>query len=240
MFRNNDISDGGRPVLITAPNYNAAPIMSLAECKSALGIAGGADDALLTAALDAAIGALDPASGGWLGRALGAQTWELQLQSFDDRRATVQPHYNPLAIPLPYPPLISVDSVKYLTTSGVDTTMAVGTDYRILGVGELIRRQAIAPPYGKSWPDARQDDASVRIRFTCGYDGQANRMLPPQLSSAICLSVRALMPLLQRDAMVFEDRVEGVGSKRYQNNPEFARVTEAAVSSLLVNLSSFA
>ncbi|WP_018456809.1 phage head-tail connector protein [Bradyrhizobium sp. WSM4349] len=237
MFRNNDISDGGRAVLIAAPDYNATPIVSLAECKSALGIASSSQDALITMALDAAIAALDPSTNGWLGRALGAQTWELQLQSFCDRRKTVRPHYNPLAIPLPYPPLIAITSVKYFNAAGSDTTMVAGTDYRVLGQGETYARQAIAPLYGQSWPVARPDDASVRIRYTCGYDGQAGRMTPPQLSSAICLSVRALMPLLQRDATLLEDRVEGVASKRYQNNPEFARITEAAVSSLLVNLS---
>lgn len=236
MFRNNDISDGGRPVLITAPDYTATPLVTLAACKSALGISGTDQDALLTAALAAAIAALDPASGGWLGRALGAQTWELQLQHFADRRSTVQPHYNPLAIPLPYPPLISVTSVKYFNAAGTDTTLVTGTDYRVLGVGAAYQRQAIAPLYAGAWPTASSDDASVRIRYSCGYDGQAGRVLPAQLSTAICLSVRALMPVL-RDAMVFEDSVEGVGSKRYQNNPEFARITQGAVASLLANLS---
>lgn len=238
MFRNNDISDGGRPVLITPPDYNSTPIVSLAECKSALGIASSSQDALLAMALDAAIAALDPSTNGWLGRALGAQTWELQLRSFNDRRQTVRPHYNPLAIPLPYPPLISVASVKYFDASGNDTTMVEGTDYRVLGVGEVFARQAIAPLYGKTWPIARVDDASVRVRYSCGYDGQTGRITPPQLSTAICLSVRALIPVLSRDGMLAEDRVDGVGWKKYQNNPEFAQVTRAAAASLLANLST--
>src|SRR5689334_17329669 len=98
MFRNNDVSDGGRPLLITAPDYASTPLVALAACKAALGISGTDQDAVLTGALAAAIAALDPATGGWFGRALGVQTWELQLQDFNDRRAAVQPNYNPLAI----------------------------------------------------------------------------------------------------------------------------------------------
>lgn len=233
MFRNNDISDGGRPVRITAPDYNATPIVSLAELKSSIGIIRSDQDALLTEAINAVVANLDPYSEGWLGRAIGAQTWELQLQSFDDRRLALRPYYNVLAIPLPYPPLISVVSVKYLDVNGVDTTMILGTDYRVLGSGERI--QAIAPLYAKTWPVARRDVGSVRIRFSCGYDGQNNKT-PAQLSAAICLGVRALLPLLSRDPMLFEDRVEGLGYKRYQNNPAFAKVIEDAIAGLLANL----
>jgi uncharacterized phiE125 gp8 family phage protein len=233
MFRNNDISDGGRPVLITSPDYNTTPIVSLAECKSALGILSSSQDALLTLALDTAIAMLDPAIEGWLGRSLGTTTWELQLQSFNDRRRKVRPYYDTLAIPLPYPPLINVVSVKYFDVNGNDVTMTAATDYRVLGVGERI--QAIAPLYGRAWPVARLDRGSVRIRFAAGYDGETNKT-PPQLTSAICLGVRALLPVLQRDQMLLEDRVEGVGSKRYQNNPQLAEITKNAMLKLLANL----
>jgi uncharacterized phiE125 gp8 family phage protein len=233
MFRNDDISDGGRPVLITPPDYNTTPIVSLAECKSALGISGSSQDALLTMALDAAIAALDPASDGWLGRSLGATTWELQLQSFNDRRRKVRPNYDPLAILLQYPPLISVVSVKYLDVNGNDTPLALDTDYRIFGKGERI--QAIAPLLGKAWPIARIDHGSVRIRFTAGYDGETNKT-PAHLTSAICLGVRVLLPVLQRDPMLLEDRVEGVGSKRYQINPQLAKITQDAMEGLLASL----
>lgn len=238
MFRNNDVSDGGRRVLVTAPDYTGSPLLTLANCKAALGISGTDQDAVIQAALDAAVATLDPASNGWLGRALGAQSWRLELRSFNDRRQEVWPRVHPLAIPLPYPPLISVTSVKYFDVNGADTTMVLGTDYRVLGMGDPIGFQFIAPLYGKSWPVARMDDASVRITVQCGYDGSTNKP-PKQLTQAICLAVRALMPLLARDPMLFEDRVEGVGSKRYQNNPEFARISQDAVANLLSNLSVF-
>jgi hypothetical protein len=161
----------------------------------------------------------------------------LQLRDFNDRRPSQRPYYNPLAIPLPYPPLISITSVKYLDATGTDVPMTLGTDYRILGQADLMARPAIAPLYSKTWPVALRDDASVRIRYTCGYDATGIRTAPAQLSSAICLGVRALLPVLSRDGMIAEDRVEGIGWKKYQNNPQFADVIKSAVANLLVNLS---
>lgn len=234
MFRNNDISDGGRAVLVEAPLED---VVSLSECKAALGISGTDQDVVIQAAIHAAVDNLDAASG-WLGRALREQTWELQLRSFNDRRAKVAPFNNPLAIPLPFPPLLSVPSVKYFDVAGVDQTLVLGTGYRVLGLGAPLERQAIAPIYQGVWPIGRDDDASVRIRFTCGYDEDQN-VMPRQLKQAVCLAVRDLIPLMTRDQMLFEDRVEGIGSKRYQNNPEFAAVTRNAISGLLASLSVY-
>lgn len=234
MFRNNDISDGGRAVLIVPPTDD---VVTLAEAKQMLGISGTDQDVIIQAAIYAAVDNLDAASG-WLGRALRAQTWELQLRSFDDRRVKVAPFNNPLAIPLPYPPLLSIVSVKYFNAAGVDQTLVLGTGFRVLGLGAPLERQAIAPVYNGAWPVARADDAAVRIRFICGYDENQN-VMPRQLKSAVCLAVRDLLPLLQRDQMVMEDRVEGVGSKRYQGNPEFAAVTRRAIAGLLTNLSVY-
>jgi hypothetical protein len=247
MFRNDDVSDGGLPILVTAPTV--LPI-TLANCKAALGVTDTTQDAVITAALNAVTASLDPAQLGWLGRALRPQTWQLQLRSFYDVRppnrrrdrsmfplsqVNVPPGFNNQAIPLPYPPLISIGSVKYLDANGVDQTLALGTGYRILGVGQTFGRQAIAPPYNGTWPAARVDEASVRIQYTCGYDDVTN-MMPPQLTQAICLGVRALLPLLTRDNMVMEDRVEGIGLTRYQNNPAIAGIIEKAIGSLLANL----
>jgi hypothetical protein len=250
MFRNNDISDGGRPILI-APADDA--VISLADCKRALGISGSDQDSVLTAAIAGVTADLDPSQLGWLGRALRPQQWELQLCSFFDVRPdrrrqgySCSPGWpggsasRPFAahpIPLPYPPLISVDSFKYLDVGGVDRTLVLGTDYRVLGQGQTFGKQSVAPVYGGAWPAARSDDASVRIRFTCGYDDDVN-IMPPQLLSAICLGVRALIPLMTRDVMLFEDRVEGLGAKRYQNNPEIAKIVSSAIGSLLANLAT--
>jgi hypothetical protein len=232
MFRNNDVSDGGLAVLLVPPE---APVITLEECKAALGISGTEKDSAITAAIGAVTGTLDPAFGGFLGRGIGTQKWQLQLRSFSDRRPKPQAYANPLAIPLPYPPLISVDGVKYIDGDGNDVALLLGTDFRVLGMGAPLSKQSIAPLYAKAWPVARADDASVRIEFTCGYDGETNKM-PPNLLQAICLGVRALLSAGARDVLLTEDRVEGIGSQRYQATAEATEIVTRAVSSLLANL----
>lgn len=232
MFRNNDVSDGGLPVLVEPPTE---PAISRADCKKALGIAASdiSQDGAIAAALAAVAATLDPAFAGWLGRALREQTWELRLRDFNDRRPALRGNTD--AIELPYPPLLSMVSVKYYDVNGVDTTLALNTDFRILGQGDPYGRQAIAPLYSKSWPTARSDDGSVRIRYTCGYDDDVN-VMPPNLVQAVCLGARALLTAGTRDLLVFEDRVEGVGSLRYQNNPQILDVVTMAIGGLLGNL----
>jgi hypothetical protein len=113
------------------------------------------DDPLITDAAWAATEELD-ARFGWLGRALVQQQWQLALRRF--------PH-GPIL--LPFPPMISVDSVVYEDPeTGDDVTMTVGTDYRI---GDEDDVAYIRPIYGKRWPRCREENGSVRITYTCGY-----------------------------------------------------------------------
>jgi hypothetical protein len=123
---------------------------------------------LIDGFIAAAVNQLDPAGGGWLGRALRPQTWELRLSSFSQHNCFDHRYGQHQAIVLPFPPLISVDSVKYDDTSGVEQTLVEGTGFRVFGLGALARC-AIAPLYQQSWPVARSDRESVRIRFTAGY-----------------------------------------------------------------------
>jgi uncharacterized phiE125 gp8 family phage protein len=66
-------------VLITAPTDD---VLTLTELKTALSITSDTQDDLLETLRDAVTETLDPASGGWLGRALRPQTWELRLSQF--------------------------------------------------------------------------------------------------------------------------------------------------------------
>lgn len=229
--------DGGRAVLTDAPTD---PAVTLADAKKALGIADTSQDLIVGAAIAACSDTLDPAFGGWLGRALRTQSWELQLRGFSRRhhgfcfinpRQAQEVHY----IVLPYPPLQSVDSVKYIDVNGIDQTLVKDTDFRVIGQGQPYGKAAIAPLYGQAWPVPRFDDASVRIRFTCGYE-ESDFIMPKGLKAAIVLGARALMSVSARDMMLFEDKVEGLGSKRYQNNPAAADIVTKAVTSLLFNL----
>jgi uncharacterized phiE125 gp8 family phage protein len=239
MFHNHDFSDGGRTVLIAVPTL---PAVTLADAKVGLGITDTSQDTIVAAAIAAAGDALDPAAGGWLGRALRTQTWELQLRSFGrhhrrnfqfNPRQAIEAHH----IALSYPPLQNVLSVKYFDVNGVDQTLALGTDYRVLGMGQVYDKARIAPLYAKAWPTPRVDDGSVRIQFTCGYDDSAPlTAMPRGLKQAIILGARALMSVTGRDMLLFEDRVDGMGLKRYQNNPAAADIVNKAISSLLINM----
>jgi uncharacterized phiE125 gp8 family phage protein len=220
-------------VLITAPTVD---VVTLAECKTGLGIAGAGQDAMLPGLIAAAAGVLDPAWGGWLGRALRPQTWELQLSGFPDCEQ----------IKLPYPPLMSVDSVKYDNGVGVEQTLALGAGYRVFGLGGH-RKAAISPPAGGSWPAARCDRGSVRIRFTAGYPvaagadpgPEAPEKMPAPLKQAVLLGVRMLLSSVERNLFLSEDTVEGVGTKRYVVSDAANKQIEAATGSLLANYRMF-
>lgn len=238
MYPYHHHSDDGRAVLVDPPTD---PAVTLADAKQALGISDTSQDLIIAAAIAATSDALDPAAGGWLGRALRPQQWELQLRSFGRRhhygqinprqQQAVEAHH----IVLPYPPLLSVDSVKYLDVNGVDTSLVLGTDYRVLGMGQPYGKAFIAPLYAMSWPVPRFDHASVRIQFTCGYDEDVAKM-PGVLRQAIILGARALMSVTSRDMLLFEDRIDGLGLKRYQNNPAAADIVNKAIKALLFNL----
>lgn len=68
-------------------------------------------------------------------------------------------------IVLPFPPLVSVDSINYIDPAGAQQTMPSG-DYKVDSTTEPAR---IVPAYGKSWPGTRQEIGAVEITFTCGY-----------------------------------------------------------------------
>jgi len=151
-------------ILITPPTV---AVLTRDEVKRHLRVDFDDDNDLIDGMAQAAVDQLDPAGGGWLGRALRPQTWELQLTGFWQADGCSD-DYPPGAIVLPYPPLISIDSVSYLDSAGATQTLAAVSGYCVLGQGSL-KRQAIAPPFGQRWPQARSDAASVKIRFTCGY-----------------------------------------------------------------------
>lgn len=67
-------------------------------------------------------------------------------------------------IPLPFPPLQSVESVKYYDADGVQQTLA-GTVYRVLDgrePGELCLK------HGQSWPTVYDEPDAVEINYTAG------------------------------------------------------------------------
>jgi uncharacterized phiE125 gp8 family phage protein len=161
-------------ILITAPTDE---VISLDEMKKHLRYEDDEQDITISALLAAVISTLDPAAEGSLGRALRPQTWELQLDGFPyfSEPHRDQPIHGALAhgqIDLPFPPLISLISVKYDDLDGTEHTLVENTDFIVIGKGGR-SKQSIKPPYLGWWPLARCYPGSVRVRFQSGYPAPA-------------------------------------------------------------------
>lgn len=212
-------------VLITVPT---ADVMSRSECKQMLGITGTDQDNIIDAALAAAVSSVDAATGGWLNRALRPQTWELRLPEFP---------YCDEEIRLPFPPLVSVTSIKYDDAAGVEQTMTPVTDYLTIGLsGQSFG--SVLPAYGKSWPSARCISDSVRVRYVCGYPEGDNTpptddAMPEAIKQGIAMMVRSILSSSSQNLFLSSDKVDGIGEKRYVVSSDGFKVMQQAAESLL-------
>lgn len=88
-------------------------------------------------------------------------------------------------IPIPKPPLISITSVKYVDQDGAEQTFP-DTDYMVVApAGPAAQHGYVALGYGKAWPSARYQRASIKVRFQAGYASAAD--VPAQLKQAVLL-----------------------------------------------------
>lgn len=221
-------------ILITPPDQD---VVTLDEAKTQLRLNGTDQDDLIEAMISAAVNEFDPSGGGWLGRALRPQTWELRLSSFykancDSRADTVAAR---MAVELPYPPLIDIVSVKYDDQSGVETTLIEGTHFRVLNSGGL-GKQSIAPLYNQFWPLARHDAESVRIQFTAGYEEEDDDdpdMLPTPIKQAVHLAVRNIFSLGERSMFLSAKSIAGVSDSRWTVSSSGSEVIRTAVENML-------
>lgn len=157
-----------RVVVVTPP----AEVVSLDEAKRNAYVDHSDDDALIKSLVSAATANLD-GPGGWLGRCLGQQRLCLTLDRFagSDGGSCIR---------LPFGPVISVVSVVYTDTDGVQQTIAE-TEYRVID-GCLL-----APVYGGKWPTARCDRDVIEINYVAGY-----ATVPEELRVAIMMHVAHL------------------------------------------------
>ncbi len=162
--------------LVTAP---ATEPISRAEAKTHLREDGTAQDTHIDGLIIAARQAIEA----YIGRGLIDQTWDLKLSRFPNGEAEGD------AIILPYPPLSSVTSVKYVNGSGVETTLVVNTDYVVLKPsGPNADRGLIDLAYGKEWPTPREQKDAVRVRFIAGYGASGNNV-PAAIRNAMLLLI---------------------------------------------------
>jgi uncharacterized phiE125 gp8 family phage protein len=162
-------------VLIEPPT---ADVVSRDEVKQHLRVDFDDDDNTIDRIIAAAVGLIDPAAGGWLGRALRPQTWELRRAEFT------------ACIELPYPPLISMDSVTYDDANGFAQTLVKDVTFK--AVTGRLDKVTLIPAYGLRWPAARIYPESVRIRFTSGYPAGAGDRLPAPIKQWLLLVIGSL------------------------------------------------
>lgn len=114
-----------------------------------------ADDgsAATDAALTMLIGAMRRYAENLTGRAFVQRGLQLVLPCWEYR------------IELPYPPLVSVESVTYVDTSGnvqtLDAALYVVHNWREPGI--------IVPEFSSVWPATRAVEDAVRVNYTAGY-----------------------------------------------------------------------
>jgi uncharacterized phiE125 gp8 family phage protein len=140
--------------VITAPE----PVVTLEEAKAHMRVEHDEDDLSITTYIEAAGYWLDGPSG-WLGRAIGMQTLEVEFDDFSAWPGT----YCPPRLYLPYPPLVSIVSVKYRDASNEEQTLDEAA-YALKPRGWL------EPAYGFYWPATPYGRGGVVVRYTAGYE----------------------------------------------------------------------
>jgi len=150
--------------LIVAPT--AEPI-TLAEVKARLGI--GATDQLTDADIVRRITGAREWAEEHCRRSFMPQTHELRLDAFPCDGQ----------IDLPFPPVTSIVSVKYIAGDGTLTTVDAA-DYTL---DDFPLVPFVRPVYGESWPSPRAESSAVRVRYAAGY--AVRTLAPAKTLSAI-------------------------------------------------------
>lgn len=137
------------------------------------------------------------------GRAFVQRTLELTLPCFPDDGI----------IELPYPPLVSVASVKYYAYDGTLTTVDP-SDYEVDTYGEPGRVQ---PAYLETWEGSRNVFNAVQVRYEAGYAPTGS---PTDYRENVPASLKLWMQA--RLATLFENREQLVNVNQVEIPRHFA------------------
>lgn len=156
--------------------------VSLTEAKKHCNVYHADDDAYITALIQVAQAHIEGAdgTGGTVGRAVSRHMLELKFERWPASRV----------LPLPHPPLVDVESIKYLDLAGVEQTIPE-TDYHV--VPDQTQGFVRLKPYA-AWPSLDIAPDAVRIRFVVGP-----LECPPDLKQAMLLHIGHLY--LNREAV---------------------------------------
>ena len=116
----------------------------------------------------------------YTGRTLVDTTLEVAFEGYPD-----------WFIDLPKPPVIAVQSFKYRTSDGTDTTLA-DDQYTLDNAVALSPR--IVPAYGIAWPGTRWQASSLRVRYRAGYADLTGS--PQDTMESVPASLRAAIKLI--------------------------------------------
>lgn len=153
----------------------AAPsaAVSTADAKTHLNVFHSNDDTY--------IGNLVSAATAWVQHYTGTQvmqaTYDYTMDAFPDGEGDIV---------LPRPPLSSVTSITYVDEDGSSQMLAT----TVYAVKTDVHPGRIYLKYEQEWPDTRDIDDAVTVRFVCGYANAA--AVPEDIVSAILLLVERL------------------------------------------------
>ena len=127
--------------------------VSLEIAKAHLRIAGSNsdDNEYVTNLIRAATKSVEQA----IGRSLGSQVYRLTLSDWPESGEIV----------LPFPPLVSVQSIQYVDTAGVNQTLAANQYI----VNDDNEPATITPAHEVEWPEVQAQANAVQINYTAGY-----------------------------------------------------------------------
>lgn len=158
---------------ITLVGSAPSAAVSTADAKTHLNVFHSNDDTY--------IGNLVSAATAWVQHYTGTQvvqaTYDYTLDAFPDGEDDIV---------LPCPPLSSVTSITYVDEDGSSQTLAT----TVYAVKTDVHPGRIHLKYEQEWPDTRDIDDAVTVRFVCGYANAA--AVPEDIVSAILLLVERL------------------------------------------------
>jgi uncharacterized phiE125 gp8 family phage protein len=142
--------------------------LTLAETKAHLRVDHDSEDALIQTYISASRGAAEAATG----RAITVAQYRLVLPGFPEG-----------PIDLTFPPLVSIQSLKYFNPLGQQITMAA-QDYLLDSVTEPAR---LSPLPGLDWPEVQERINAIEVNFTAGYS-----QVPADIKAWMLLAVTEL------------------------------------------------
>lgn len=184
--------------IVTSPEVQP---LTLAEAKEHLRMDTSDEDTLIEALISAAT---DHVSGrnGYTARALVQQTWDVYFSTFPDD----------VGLKLPFPPLISVDSISYLDADGVSQTLATSVYMVTKTEPAFVKLKA-----NQSWPDVLEQADCITVRMTCGYSPGDDS--PTDYAENVPQSIKAAMKLVIGDLYQNREAAALVSGAKYEPNP---------------------